>query len=102
MNKKNRAILKKALSDPRFERIILFGSQATGAAVEGSDYDILVVLKKTISIQEKMRLSAKLRRELAQKGIDADILIKSEEEIDYYKDLIGNVTGSALAEGIAL
>jgi predicted nucleotidyltransferase len=32
------------LYGPRFDRLLLFGSQARGDAAEGSDVDVLVVL----------------------------------------------------------
>ena len=94
--------IKDSLKGLDYQGIVLFGSRARGQASSTSDYDLLIVLRATISMQEKMRLSAALRRKLACKGIDADIIIKSEDEVAYYKELIGNVTGSALAEGVSL
>ena len=95
-------LLKKVLGDLNYEKLILFGSRARGDFSEGSDYDILIIVQKSLGIKEKMRLSARLRRELAKKGIDADIIVKSNDEIDYYKDKIGSVVRSALKEGVAL
>ncbi len=34
--------------------------------------------------------------------IDSDIIIKSKDEADYYKDKIGSMVKSALSEGVAL
>ena len=98
--------LKKTLDDAlqqfSLDRIILFGSRARGDASSTSDYDLLIILKESLTIPEKMRISKLLRQKLAAQGIDADIILKSVEEIEYYKDKIGNVTGSALREGIVL
>lgn len=102
MNKRTSSILKKALQEVEYERIVLFGSQARGTASELSDYDLLIILKEDLPFSEKMRLSAKLRRNLAQLGIDADIILKSQTEVSYYQDKIGHVVRHALQEGIIL
>jgi hypothetical protein len=62
----------------------------------------LVIVKVLLSIKEKMRLTGLLRKELAKRGIDADIIIKSGDEINYYKEKIGSVVRNALKEGITL
>ena len=102
MNHEIQTLLKKVLGDLNYEKLILFGSRARGDFSVRSDYDILIIVQKSLGIKEKMRLSARLRRELAKKGIDADIILKSNDEIDYYKDKIGSVVRSALKEGVAL
>jgi uncharacterized protein len=102
MNQRTVARIKSVLSTVNHENAILFGSRAKGTAKAGSDYDILLIMKRRIDHVEKMRISSFLRRELAKIGIDADILIKSKTEIEYYKDKIGNVTRAALEEGIAI
>jgi len=102
MNKEIQRLLKKAFGDLDYERIILFGSRATGEFSERSDYDILIIVQKTLAIEVKMKLLRRLRKELAKKGIDADIIIKSNDEVEYYKDKIGSVVRTALKEGMAL
>ena len=49
-----------------------------------------------------MNRSAALRRALADEGIDADIIIKSHDEVEYYRDKIGSVVRMAVLEGVAL
>ncbi len=102
MNGKIERMLKETLQNLNYEKIILFGSRARGDFSEESDYDILIVLQDSISIREKMESSAKLRREIAKMGIDADIIIKSREEVEYYKNKIGSIVRNALREGVAL
>lgn len=94
--------IRDAFSDVNYRTIILFGSRARGDAALLSDCDLLVILNEHLSAPEKIRLSSILRQKLAQKGIDADIILKSPEEVEYYKDKIGNVVRSALQEGIVL
>ena len=76
--------------------IILFGSRARGDFENTSDYDILIILKNDLDMKEKIALSASLRKILAQNGIDADIILKTQNEVDYYKNKVGNVVKSAL------
>ncbi len=54
------ALLEEILDPLSYEKIVLFGSRATGEYSEGSDYDILVILKDNISIRQKMSLSARV------------------------------------------
>ena len=95
-------LIKKTLGNLYCEKIVLFGSRARGDFKGRSNYDILIMIKPNLSIKEKMQLTAQLRKNLAKMGIDADIIIKSDEEINYYKDKIGSVVRSALKEGVAL
>jgi len=60
------------LYGPRFERLILFGSQARGDAEEGSDVDVLVVLNGEV------RPGAEIRRTggiVAELSLDNDLVI---------------------------
>ena len=102
MNNKISELVEKTIGNRNCEKIILFGSRARGEFKERSDYDILVIVKVLLSIKEKMRLTGLLRKELAKRGIDADIIIKSGDEINYYKEKIGSVVRNALKEGITL
>lgn len=95
-------LLKEMLQGVNYKKIILFGSRARGDYSEKSDYDILIVMKNNLSIREKMELSSFLRKKLAKEEIDADIVIKSKEELNYYKIKIGSVVREALKEGIRL
>ncbi len=102
MNNEISKLVKKTLGNLYCQRMVLFGSRARGDFKEGSDYDILVIVEVPLTIKEKMRLTRLLRKRLAKIGIDADIIIKSEDEINYYKEKIGSVVRGALKEGKAL
>jgi predicted nucleotidyltransferase len=102
MNDQAHKSIKEVLNQLDYDRIILFGSRARDDFSERSDYDILVVLHKSITIEEKMKILANLRNQLAHKGIDADIILKSTEEVEYYKDKIGSVVKTALNEGVVI
>ncbi|MBU4313915.1 MAG: nucleotidyltransferase domain-containing protein [Actinobacteria bacterium] len=93
-------LLKEMLKGVNYKEIILFGSRARGDYSEKSDYDILIVMKNNLTIREKMELSSLLRKKLAKEGIDADLVIKSKEELNYYRTKIGSVVREVLKEGI--
>ena len=81
------------------KKIILFGSRARGDYSEFSDYDFLIITEETLSIKEKMKISAIISRALAKLHIAADIIINSEEEVELKKNKIGYVTRYAIKEG---
>jgi len=95
-------LLKEMLRGVNYKEIILFGSRARGDYSEKSDYDILIVMKNNLTIREKMELSSLLRKKLAKEGIDADLVIKSKEELNYYRTKIGSVVREVLKEGTRL
>ena len=68
--------------------IYLFGSRARGDFSSGSDYDIMIISKKKIAMKKKIKLFTKLRHTLAKKKYNVDIVIKSADEVNYYKDKI--------------
>lgn len=49
-----------------------------------------------------MRISKSIREYLAKSGIDVDIIIKSDNEVDILRDKPGSIVRNALKEGIAL
>ena len=103
MNNKTRSQIKSVLAGISHEKAILFGSRASGTARKDSDYDILLILKENnVSAREKIRLATKIRKELAGMGIDADVLIRTHEEAEYYRKKIGSVTKAALEKGVAI
>ena len=84
------------------ESIILFGSRARGDYNEDSDYDILIVTEETFPFKEKIRISEAVRDWVVKLHIPSDIIIRSCEEINYFRDKIGSVIREALREGIVL
>jgi len=95
-------LLRGMLQGYDYEEIILFGSRARGDSLKKSDYDFMIIMKNNLIPREKIKLSSLLRKKLAKKGIDADLVIKSKDEIYDYKTKIGSVVREALKDGIAL
>lgn len=103
MNKAMTEIIKQVVQDiTGAEQIVLFGSRAKGDFRPDSDYDILAVVSHSLEPRERLRLSSSCRLQLAKMGIDADVLVKSPEEIRDYRDKRGSIVHEALGSGIPL
>ncbi|MGP8214558.1 MAG: nucleotidyltransferase domain-containing protein [Bacteroidia bacterium] len=84
-------------------RVLLFGSMARGDANADSDYDVLVIIPKTLSPREKIRNITKIQTALVY-ALDApfDVLLNSEEEVKKKQALTSHIIRTALAEGVEL
>ena len=83
-------------------KILLFGSRARHDNSTDSDYDLLVITRKTFGVRKKRILKSLLRKELAKHKIPADILIQSEAEINSKKGINGHIIKQVMLEGIAI
>ena len=63
----------------RPEKIILFGSYASGTATESSDIDLLVISRSTIPRRER---EVRLTRQLFGSGVPYDLLVLTPEEME--------------------
>ena len=103
------------MNDPKLEKIksiirsvlpnseiILFGSRAQEEFRDDSDYDIMVVVKHSLSVKEKRQHASLLRKKLAKMEIDADIIVKTENDVSYYSDKIGSLVREAILSGVNL
>ncbi len=84
------------------DQIFLFGSRARGTFSADSDYDVLAILPSSLGQRERRRLSTRCRQRLAQLSVDADVLVKSPDEIKAYQDKRGSIVHEALRTGIPL
>jgi predicted nucleotidyltransferase len=85
--------------DLEAEKIILFGSRARGDHKKESDWDILLVIKQEITQQLKDELFKSITEKLSHYLIPCDLIIKSVEDLEFYKNFYGTVTYEALKEG---
>ncbi len=82
------------------ERIILFGSRATGTAKDRSDYDFLVVDSEPFSMNHSRRKTAgKIWRALASFRVPTDILMYHVDEVEKWRQTRNHVIFHALNEG---
>jgi predicted nucleotidyltransferase len=102
--KKIKEEILKSVNDMgiRIKNIILFGSRAKGIFKTDSDWDFLIILEKNVSREEKIEIAHIIRKKLAELYVPCDVLIKSEEEVEARKNIIGSVIKSAMKEGIPL
>ncbi len=85
------------------DRIVLFGSRATGDSHRESDLDLLVIRSEPFDTTASRRKEmGRLWRLLAFIPIPKDILIYTWDEVDYWKDSVNHVVARALREGRVL
>jgi len=78
------------------DRIILFGSQARGAADEHSDLDILVICH----IKDSRRaLTLSMYKALRGLGVAKDIVVLTPEEFERDRQIPGTIARPAWLEG---
>jgi len=82
--------------------VLLFGSRSRKDYSVDSDYDFLVITKKSFDIRQKRLYKSQLRKKLAKYKIPADILIQSEAEVKVKKEIIGHIIREILKEGISI
>jgi predicted nucleotidyltransferase len=70
------------------ERIILFGSAATGAMTRDSDLDLLVIERGFESQREE---STRLREALGDLGVPVDVFAMDPERFEETKEVIGGL-----------
>lgn len=86
----------------KVKKIILFGSRARGNYRQSSDWDILVITEEELQRKQKLEIAHLIRKKLADEFIPSDVLIKSAEEVEKRKGIIGSVIKIAISEGIVL
>ncbi|MCB1193077.1 MAG: nucleotidyltransferase domain-containing protein [Leptospiraceae bacterium] len=86
----------------KIDQIILFGSRTTKNYKETSDYDLMLVLKKSVSVKEKIKISNKITAILARKLIDADIIVKNLQDIEELKDKPYSIVREAIKTGVVI
>lgn len=102
MNENAKKIILEIIKDYNYESIILFGSRARNEYTKDSDYDLLIIMKEEVSVIELRKIQAEIRKKLALKNIDADVLVKTKYIIEDYKNKKGNVIYNALKEGVKI
>ncbi|HNT33413.1 MAG TPA: nucleotidyltransferase domain-containing protein [bacterium] len=85
------------------EKVILFGSHASGTTHPDSDIDLLVVESEPFGAERSRRKeTARLSLALLPFRVPIDLLVFARDEIDRWKDSANHVVARALREGRAL
>jgi len=87
--------LREILGDDLVE-VILFGSYARGEAREDSDVDVLVVVRRRLTLEEYNRLSEITEKYVLEKGLVVSLIVYPISPGMEHNPLIQNV----YAEGI--
>lgn len=88
-------IIERIVDVARPEKIILFGSAASGKMTANSDVDLLIVKDGVDSLQ----LMAKIYGRLHGVGAAVDAIVVSPEDVERYKDSHALVIKPALQHG---
>ncbi len=83
-------------------KIILFGSRARGDAKPDSDFDVYVVVENKISFNEMADIVSKIKWQLALLNIPNDIILRSQDDAERYRNSIGLISHYAHREGISI
>src|SRR5271157_5341163 len=92
-------VVRRVLTAARPERIILFGSAATGQMTQDSDIDLLVVEPEPANTRDR---SVKIRRALGDVQYPVDIIVMSSERFEEAKNIIGGIAYPANKYGRVL
>jgi predicted nucleotidyltransferase len=85
-------VVRRVLTVARPDRIILFGSAATGEMTQDSDIDLLVVEPEPANARDQ---SVKIRRALGDVQYPVDIIVMSSERFEETKGIIGGLAYTA-------
>ena len=83
----------------RPDRVILFGSAATGGMTDDSDLDLLVIEPQ---VNDTRREGLRLRAALAGTALPIDLVVMSTERFEETKNLIGGIAYPAHKYGKVL
>ncbi len=81
-------IIQRILSVTRPDRVILFGSAATGQMTRDSDIDLLVLEDSPDNTRQE---SIRLRKSLRGMGYPFDIIVMKTERFEESKGVIGGI-----------
>jgi predicted nucleotidyltransferase len=82
-------IKRRIVEDLKPQKIILFGSYATGRSTENSDLDLLIIKDSSLPSRVQNR---KVRKILSDLRIPVDVIVKTTKEFETYKDIIGTIS----------
>lgn len=92
-------IVRRVLSVARPDRIIVFGSAATGQMTKDSDIDLLVVEPAPANTHER---SVAIRRAVGDVGYPVDVIVMRTERFERTKGIIGGIAYPASKYGRVL
>ena len=102
----HKRFIERYLSEIRkfdcLSRVLLFGSCANGTATANSDVDLFLLTKQKIPEDMEFRIIFDSIPDLADGYVKNDVLLKSEEEYERYKNSLGMIQKAVELEGVGL
>ncbi len=98
-DKLTQEIVRRVLTAAKPDRIILFGSAATGKMTRDSDIDLLIV--EPVPVNRHVE-SVKIRRALGAIGFPVDVIVISSERFEETKNIFGGIAYPAHKYGRVL
>ena len=92
-------LVRRILTAAKPDRIILFGSAATGTMTRDSDIDLLVIEPEPGNTRDE---SVKIRRSLGEVGYAIDVIVISTERFEDTKNIFGGIAYPAHKYGRVL
>ncbi len=92
-------IVRRVLTVSRPDKIILFGSAATGQMTKDSDIDLLIVEPET---DNRRQLSAQIRVAVGSIGYPVDVIVIRTSRFEQTKNLVGGIAYPANKYGRVL
>ena len=83
-------------------KVFLFGSCAKGTATPNSDVDLFLLTKQKVPIDIEFNIIFDSLPILNQGYVKNDVLLKSEEEYEQYKNVTGMIQKAIEQEGVDL
>jgi len=83
-----RSIVNRVLKVYKADRIILFGSAATGRMTRNSDIDLLIVKK---GVKDRLTESVKINEALSGMGYPFDVIVMQLDRFEETKNHIGGL-----------
>ena len=81
------------------EKVILFGSRARDSEAEGSDVDLLVIVRE---VDDRRALRIAIRRALNGMGLPKDVAVLTADEFEIKRKIPGTIAYPADKEGKVL
>lgn len=91
-----KTVVEKITSNFTTERIILFGSYAYGHPTTDSDIDLMVVMETD---EKPHKRAVPIRKILKGIGLSKDIIVKTSEEFERFKNIVGTIVYPAAHRG---
>ena len=92
-------LIRRIVEASQPEKIVLFGSAATGKMGPNSDIDVMVVKAGEF---HRGRLTEEIYRSLWGLGCAVDVVVVTQDDIERYKDSFCLIIEPALREGIVV